>query len=205
MPPKFIYFDLGKVLVDFSVERMCRQMGQVAGVDADRVAEVVFEGKLQEQSETGQITDREFHEAFCERTDTRPDFDALKQAGSDIFDLNPTMLPLIAHLLRTGHRLGVLSNTCQSHWEHCRNRYHVIGDAFEVHALSFRVKAAKPSAEMFLAAAELAGVQPGELFFTDDTPGHVAGAQAAGFDAVRFTSASQIAAELHKRGVAFNY
>ncbi len=205
MPPKFIYFDLGKVLVDFSVERMCRQMGQVAGVDAGRVAEVLFEGKLQEQSETGQISDREFYESFCEQTDTRADFDELKKAGSDIFELNPTMLPIVAHLLRTGHRLGVLSNTCQSHWEHCRDRYYVIGQAFEVHALSYRIKAAKPSPEIFRAAAELAGVVPEEIFFTDDTPGHVEGARAAGFDAVQFTSASQIAVELYNRGFAINY
>lgn len=205
MPPKFIYFDLGKVLVDFSVERMCRQIGEVAGVDAGRVAEVVFDGKLQEQSETGQLSDREFYEAFCQRTDTRPDFDALRRAGSDIFELNPTMLPIVAQLLRTGCRLGVLSNTCQSHWEHCRDRYHVIGEAFEVHALSYRIKAAKPSAEIFQAAAELAGVAPKDIFFTDDTAGHVAAAQAAGFDAVQFTSAPQIATELYKRKVAINY
>ncbi len=57
MPPKFIYFDLGKVLVDFSVERMCRQLGQVAGVDADRVAEVVFEGSYEEASRGATLTD----------------------------------------------------------------------------------------------------------------------------------------------------
>ena len=38
----FLYFDLGKVLLDFSVERMCQQIGDVAGVAAARVKEVVF-------------------------------------------------------------------------------------------------------------------------------------------------------------------
>ncbi len=38
MQPKFLYFDLGMVLVNFSVERMLQQIGAVAGISADRVA-----------------------------------------------------------------------------------------------------------------------------------------------------------------------
>ena len=44
-----------------------------------------------------------------------------------------------------------------------------------------------------------------EIFFTDDLPGHVAGAQAVGFDAVQFTSASQLVADLRARGVRMDY
>ena len=37
MPPKILYFDLGKVLVEFSHERMCKQMAEVAGTTPEAV------------------------------------------------------------------------------------------------------------------------------------------------------------------------
>jgi len=205
MPPKFLYFDLGIVLVDFSVERMFRQLSEASGVDRDRVEEVVFGDGLQEKYELGQISGREFYDAFCRRTGTRPDYDTLQQAGSDIFELNLSMLPVVTQLRQAGYRMGILSNTCESHWEHCCRRYRVIDEGFQVHALSCRIHAAKPDARVFHAAAELADHAPGEIFFVDDMAGHVAGAREVGFDAVQYTSTSALVSELWSRGLRFNY
>jgi len=205
MAPKFIYFDLGKVLVDFDVERMYRQVGEVAGIGPARVREVLLDEGLQVDYELGRISGEEFHATFCERTGTRPDYHALERAASDIFELNVGILPVVAHLAEAGYRLGLLSNTCRSHWEHCRRRFCILAECFAVCALSYEVRAAKPSAAIFRAAAELAGAPPEEIFFTDDTAGHVAGARAVGFDAVQYTSPRQLAAGLRSRGLRFNY
>lgn len=205
MPPEFLYFDLGKVLLDFDHRDMFRQMGEVAGIDADRVREVLFEGELQVEYELGRLSTEEFYEAFCEKTGTRPDRDALALAANDIFELNLSMLPVVAQLQHAGYRLGILSNTCWSHWEHCKRRFRIVADGFEVHALSCEIHAAKPDAAMYRAAAELAGVACEEMFFTDDNPDNVAGACAAGVDALQYTSTPELAAELRKRGIRFNY
>ena len=71
--------------------------------------------------------------------------------------------------------------------------------------MSCQVRAAKPDAAIFQAAAELAGVPPEEIFFTDDLAEHVAGAREAGFDAVQYTSTPRLVAELRDRGLRFNY
>ena len=202
--PEFLYFDLGVVLVEFSVERMLRQLGDVSGVAPQRVEEVVFGDRLQEKCERGQISDREFYDAFCRRTGKRPDFEDLRRAGSDIFELNLSMLPVVTQLRQAGYRMGILSNTCESHWEHCRRRYRIIDEEFQVHALSYRIGAAKPEADIFHAAAELAGVEPGGIFFVDDLSGHVDGARAAGFDAVQYTSTPQLVTDLWARDLRFN-
>ena len=204
-PPSFIYFDLGKVLVDFDVDQMCRQLGEVAGVSAARVWEVLYDQGLQKQYELGKVSGREFYESFCRQTGTRPDYDALERAGSDIFELNANAVPLVAQLGQAGYRLGVLSNTCRSHWEHCTRRYRIVAEAFEVHTLSFEVHASKPEAAIFEAAAEAASTPPEEIFFVDDIPENVAGASAAGFDAVQYTTAPQLAADLRRRAVRFNF
>ena len=205
MQPTFLYFDLGKVLVDFEVDQMFRQLGEVAGIAPDRVRQVVLGGLLQQQYETGQISGPEFYDAFCRQTGTRPDYDALRRAGSEIFELKTSMVPVVAQLCQAGYRLGVLSNTCESHWEFCTRRYRILTELFAVHALSYEIGVAKPAAAIFHAAAELAGVRPEEIFYTDDSPQHVAGARAVGFDAVQYTSTPQLAADLRCRGVQFNY
>ena len=205
MLPKFLYFDLGKVLLDFSVERMCRQMGEAGGVDPDRVREVLFAGGLQLQYETGRLSSREFYEDFCRRTGSRADGDALARACDDIFWPIPSMLPVVAQLAAAGHRLGILSNTCEGHWRHCYSRYTILREYFSVYALSYEIGACKPDAAIFRRAAELAGVSPEEIFYTDDLAGHIAGAKAAGFDAVVYTSTAELVGEMHRRGLKFNY
>lgn len=87
------------------------------------------------------------------------------------------MLPVVVQLYQAGHRLGVLSNTCEGHWNHCLRRYTMLRELFSVYALSFEIGAVKPDAAIFRKAAELAGCQPDEIFYADDIPGHVAGAK----------------------------
>jgi HAD superfamily hydrolase (TIGR01509 family) len=203
MQPKFFYFDLGNVLVTFDVGVMCRQMGAVSGLDPAVVHGAIFDARLLEQLERGAIGDEEFFEAFCRKTGVRPDYAATARAASDIFQLRAEIVPLVSGLHRAGHRLGILSNTSQMHWDHCRRRYDLLS-LFEVPALSYRLKVAKPDEAIYRAATELAGVAPHEVFFTDDQVRHVDGARAFGWDAVLFTSAAQLAAELAQRGVRWN-
>jgi len=204
-PPKFIYFDLGMVLVTFSIERMCRQIGLAAGLDEGLVYEVVFASDLQSSYERGLLTTRDFYETFCRRSGGSADYDALCTAASDIFEINAAMLPIVGGLQQTGWRLGILSNTCECHWKHCLGRYRVLQESFKVYALSYELRAAKPEPAIFAKAAQLAGVAPEEIFYTDDVPGHVAAARSAGFDAVTFSGPVELVGELRRRGVVLNY
>jgi glucose-1-phosphatase len=205
MQPKFLYFDLGKVLVDFSVDQMLRQIAAVAGITPEVARAAIFADGLLRQYETGLLASREFYEAFCQSTGTRPDYDALAAAVAEIFTLNTPMLPIVAQLRQAGHAMGILSNTCDFHWRYCLDQYRIVAEGFSVYALSYRIGVMKPDAAIFLAAAELAGVDPDEIFFVDDLAEHVAGAWAVGFDAVQFTTPEALSAELRGRGICFNY
>lgn len=196
---KFVYFDLGNVLVHFTVERMLRQVGAAAGVDAECIREVVYRGGLQTELECGRITSREFYDRFCLETGTRADYETLELAASDIFDLNVSILPILTGLSQAGGPMGILSNTCAMHWEHCRRRFSILQSLFGTFALSYLIGTMKPDAAIFQAAAELAGCRPAEILYFDDMPQHVEGARTAGFDAVQFTSAPQLRAELRRR------
>jgi HAD superfamily hydrolase (TIGR01509 family) len=204
MSIKFLYFDLGKVLVNFDIRRMIQQMADVAEIGEDDVARVLFDDGLQAEFELGHLTDEQFHQEFCRRTNTQTDFQTLIFAAADFFQLNTAILPIVASLNSTGHRLGILSNTCGLHWRHCLDRYSVIGESFPVHVLSCEVGAAKPNLQIYRAAAQRAGVNPAEIFFVDDLEDNVNGALAAGFDAVQYSSMKQLADDLRKRGIPLN-
>lgn len=206
MPPKFLYFDLGNVLLFFDHRQMCRQLADVAGVDWEQVWHVLFDTGLELRYESGELDEGEFYEAFCEALDKRPDFDALEHAGAAIFEVNVPLTAVVAQLRAARYRLGLLSNTSPSHYKYFADgRYGLIPSTFDVLALSYEIGALKPDPKIYLAAAELAGVRPEEIFFVDDVAGHVEGARAVGFDAVQYTTTPALVAELRARGLQFNY
>lgn len=203
---RFIYFDLGNVILHFDHQRAARQIAALSGVDVTQVHELVFSGDLQLRYETGKISSPEFYQEFCNRTGCRVNYEELLRASSDMFEVNTAVLPIVAHLRAAGYRLGVLSNTCAAHWDFVSDgRYAIVQEMFDHYVLSFRVGHMKPDREIYRAAAETVNLEPQQILFTDDLQANVDGARDAGIDAVLFTGATALAEALRERGFGFNY
>lgn len=199
--PRFVYLDLGNVILSFDRDRAHRQMATVAGVAPAAVEAAVADG-LQERLESGAIDWTAYHAEFCRRTGTVPDPRALAAAASDMFELNAAMVPVIAALQRAGCPLGILSNTCDPHWRHLLScRYAVMPGPFTQVVLSHEVGAMKPDPAIYRTATERAGVSADTIFFTDDIEANVAAARALGWDSERFVSATVLADALMRRGI----
>ena len=56
MATKFIYFDLGNVLLNFSRERMSQQIAELFAVDAKAVHDIVFQEDTLCRFERGEIS-----------------------------------------------------------------------------------------------------------------------------------------------------
>jgi putative hydrolase of the HAD superfamily len=206
MPPSFLYFDLGNVLLSFSHERMCRQMAEAGGVSPEVVREALFaesgSRSVQWRFERGDLNALAVYEYFCERVGARPEMAQLFAAGCDIFDEIPASIALVERLAGAGHRLGIMSNTNTIDWSFVTNRFGFLNRLFEHFVLSFQVRAMKPERAIYEHAVQLAGAPPREVFFADDRQENVAGALAAGLDAVLFTTPQELARELSSRGVS---
>lgn len=200
-PIKFIYFDLGNVLLKFDHRRAARQIADVAGITTEEAWDAVFGDGLELQYERGELTTRQFYDRFCERTNTRADHDALLHASADIFEPDEATLSLVQRLRREGQRVGILSNTNDAHWRFIRAEYSFAGEWFETHALSFELGLLKPEPQIYAKAARLAGVAPSEVFFTDDRAENVEGARQAGFHAELFSSAEELMRPLRDAGL----
>jgi len=209
---------LGMVLLEFSHERMCRQMAEVAATSVDVVREAIFGDEdcraALIQYETGRISTDEFFDHFCRATRTSPDRKRLTAAVCDIFAPIEPMWELARSLVAAATRnsgcprLAILSNTNSLQWGYITDgRFPILAMgrpkcAFDWAILSFEVGAMKPDRAIFDTAIERAGVAAHEVFFCDDRPENVGGARAVGIDAVQFVNADQLIADLSKRGVA---
>lgn len=202
MTPRFVYLDMGNVIVNFDRERAIRNMTAVCGASPDRVREAIAADALGVPLERGDIDWAAFHGEFSRLTGTTSDPVDLAEAYSDMFELSVGMLPVIAGLERAGCRRGILSNTCGVHWEHLVSKgYGVLPDSFEILALSHEIGAIKPDRAIFDRAQALSGVEPGDIFFCDDLPEHVEAARLAGWDSELFTGPASLARSLEARGI----
>ena len=71
-----------------------------------------------------------------------------------------------------------------------------IDDAFDRMIISAEIGLAKPDLAIFQWVISQLGIEPSQAVFVDDFPHNVAGARAAGWQAIHFQSADQVLDEL---------
>ena len=200
--PAFIYLDLGRVVVDFDHALAWQKVAAITGLAEADVEQFFTADDRPRRIETGLLAWDTLHAEFVRATAVEVDVDALARAAGDIFTLRAEMLPVIAAIERAGVPLGILSNTCDIHWQHLlRCRYGILPGGIGPLVLSYEVGAMKPHPSIYEAAVVKAGVPADRIFFCDDIPAHVEAARAAGWDAEVFTGARQLVEQLASRGV----
>ncbi len=202
--PTLIVFDLGNVLFHFDHARICTQLSELTGVPVGDIGGFIETQDLIHRMELGNVQLREVYTEFCQSFSVSPEIDSVELAASDIFQLNFWMVPLMGKLALANHRLAILSNTCQPHWDFLVERYCFLSKLFSLIALSYELHLMKPDPKIYHSVAELAGVDPEEIFFTDDREENVEAARMAGWQAVVFQNEQQVAEELRSRDVNFN-
>jgi len=198
---EFVYFDLGNVLLHFDHQRAARQMAEVAGITAQQAWEAVFADDRHLVYERGGESTLDFFEAFCERTSSRSDLDALIRAASDIFEPNESMISCVQAVRANGFRTGILSNTNDAHWSFVLENYSFVRELFDIHALSFEIRELKPARRIYDEAARLAGVPIDAIFFVDDREENIDGARQAGYQACIYDTTEKVSSTMRGTGL----
>ncbi|MFO0913471.1 MAG: HAD family phosphatase [Pirellulales bacterium] len=202
MSLKFVYFDLGNVLFHFDHRRAAANLAAAGGVTPQAAWDALFASGMQWRYEQGELTTGDVCRLLNEALATSLDESTVAAAISDIFWLNDSIVPVVARLQAAGWPLGILSNTCHAHWEWINaDRYPLIQQHFDHFVLSYEVGSMKPDQSIYAHAQRVAGCQADEIFFMDDVAANVAGALAAGWDAVLYESTPQLVEELARRGL----
>ncbi len=203
--PKVIVFDLGKVILEFSHDQMCQQVADLFAGDVAEVKKFLFATELHLAYERGQMTTQQVLDKINVRFGCDLLLQDVTQALGDIFRLNAAIVPLISGLKSAGWRTGILSNTCDAHWQCAIKKFGILSAFFDFYVLSFEVDEVKPFAGIYQSAAKAAGCLPSEIFFVDDLMENVEGAREAGIDAVLYTDVPNLVADLRRRKVRFAY
>lgn len=193
-------FDMGNVLVHFSHDRMCQQIGALCGKSGDDLRRLLLDSGVQWEFERGLMSADDFHKRVQELVGTMIDFEELMEAASDIFELNRPMIDILKALKERPTRLVLFSNTSVWHYEFIRKRFDIL-DWFDDYVLSYEVGAIKPEPDMFRAALRTIRCAPQECFYTDDIPKYVESGRKYGFDADVFTDSDRLARQLAARGI----
>ena len=193
-------FDLGNVLIQWDPRRVFRDL-LPREADLDHFLEQVCDPDWNRTIDAG----RPFAEAVRERQLEMPAFAGLIELwwtrwhdmlGGEV----PGTVALLGELKALGIPLYALSNWSAETFPIARREYPFL-EWFDHMVVSGLVGLAKPDPAIFRLAIERCGLTPPLTVFIDDSQANVDAALALGFDALLFTGAERLRADLVRRGL----
>ena len=197
MKNKTLIFDLGGVLLDIFIERSFGAL-MALGMDAAILSEkrCLMDDMIQ-RYDRGDVSTTEFYSYIAQNlpqsVQALPQEELLERIH-DIWNMmlgsfSREKIEYIRTLCEKGHRVVMLSNTNEGHWETIERifRYTVgvpLSEFFDELYLSFRMNLRKPEPEIFEALLRSEGVEAADCIFFDDSQENCDAARALGIEAV---------------------
>jgi putative hydrolase of the HAD superfamily len=163
---KAVLFDLGKVILHFNFDPAFKRLSKATGLSTKEIEDYFVSSGLEVLYDGGKISSREFYLQVKKALGFKIRFEAFKKIWNEIFTLNQPIVRLIEKLSKT-HRLVMLSNTNQMHFEYIHRRYPIL-KKFDRLILSYKEKCRKPDERIYRAAAKACQARPAEIFYIDD-------------------------------------
>jgi glucose-1-phosphatase len=193
-----LFFDLGNVLIFFDHQKMCRQIAHVSGLELELVEKMMH--TFGDPYERGHVTSQEIYDEVCRLAQKNLPFETVMHAVADIFEPNEPVISIATELKEKGHRLFLLSNTCEAHFNFAFSQFPFLKH-FDGYVLSYQVGARKPEKTIYEKALEIAGCRNEECFYTDDILPYVESARSMQIDAEQYTDPQALTQHLHARGI----
>lgn len=200
---KAVVFDVGNVLYDWNPRFLYERLIP-PGPALDAFLREVATKEWHFQHDAG----RPFAETSAELSAAYPDHAELIAAWGPRFteqlgDMLPGMRDLVLELDAAGVPLYAITNFSGEFWPPFREREADLFDRFRGIIVSGDELLTKPDPAIYHLALDRFGLRAEECVFVDDRADNVAGAQSVGMEAVLFTDAAALRADLAKLGVPF--
>jgi len=195
---KAIGFDIGGVMLPYSIPQQKQYIADSLGVSLDEVMRVYR--KYLPLLETSAMDTEEFWADLIADTGSKADPKESIHIWTDHYirenPIIPKMIGLVDKLREKGYRTGILSNIDAAHG--VINLHRHIFEHFDEVLLSYQVGVRKPDSAAFRLLARRLNVDLEELIFIDDLPLNVAAAQDIGINTILFESYEQLVIDLNK-------
>jgi glucose-1-phosphatase len=196
-----VYFDLGKVIVDFDHSRAAQELIKVTPLSLKEAMAVLSDCELVSEYETGRLSSQEHYRKVCRRLQMEVSVEKFRELWGSMFLPEPLLSESFLLALKKRYRLMLLSNTNEIHFDFLIEHYPILR-MIEERLLSYQAGCMKPEARIFELAIKKAGVAPESIFFTDDRLENIEAAQRAGIQALLFQSETQLKRDMLSRGMA---
>ncbi len=187
---KHIIFDLGGVLINLNYQATEQAFANIGLPNFNEIYTQLKQDTLFDDLETGKIDQEQFLKAMRAAAGVPLTNEQVLTAWNAMLLDFPLRRLQILQQLRLHYDLFLLSNTNEIHEEAFNKILYQahgipnIGVFFDKVYLSHRVGMRKPNADIFLRVLEDNGLRPEQTLFIDDTPQHIAGAQALGIQTI---------------------
>ncbi|MEX2206734.1 MAG: HAD family phosphatase [Myxococcota bacterium] len=195
-----VLLDLGDVVARWDPSPRLAEYARRSGLTVDEVRRRLAQDDFWVDTDRGVYSGDEMYAQICARLGVAFTRDELLALQALAFRPQPEVLR-IAEQLAARLRVGILTNNAPLLREAVSRHFPELERIFAPILYSFEFGHAKPARELFDAVARALALVPRQIFFADDQASHVAGARAAGWDAVRFESAAQLRVALVERGL----
>jgi putative hydrolase of the HAD superfamily len=197
---KAIIFDYGRVVGHFDHQRTAEKLAPHSPLSVAEIREYLYPDELEDRFEKGAVTPDAFIKELREQLRLNCSDESIRAAIADIFWHNDDVCALIPRLVPR-YRLILGSNTNAIHAEHFRKLSRDVLQHFHGLILSHEVEVRKPDREFFAYCVRLAEQPAAACLFIDDLPPNIAGASAAGLQALLYRGQPTLPDELAALGV----
>lgn len=199
--PRAVVFDVGNVLYDWNPRFLYERLTP-PGPALDAFLRDVATKEWHFQHDAG----RPFAETSAELSAEYPEHADLIAAWGPRFveqlgDMLPGMCDLVLELDSAGVPLYAITNFSGEFWPPFRAREGDVFDRFRGIVVSGDELLTKPDPAIYRLALDRFGLRAAHTLFVDDRADNVAGAQSVGMEAVLFSDAAALRADLVRYGV----
>jgi len=200
-PPDVLVMDLGGVTCRWLPDRRLTALSELCGLPAETIDLLVFESGFDDAGERGRFTLDEFTAellGLLGLASTIELRDAARAAWATAFEPDARVLKLIrdarcpsALFTNNGPLLeaGLVEDLTE------------VGSTFDQLLFSWRLGTTKPDPAAFARATERLDVDPARIYFVDDSTDNARAAEAAGWQAHRYTNSLDLHAALTDVGL----
>lgn len=162
-----IFFDLGKVLIDFDFDIALYRVRQKSSLTEEEIQEQI--GVLQDaidHYETGKISTPDFFNQLKENFKFEGEVEELKTIWQEIFTPFDDHIQM-ARMLAQYYPTALISNTSEAHIDYCTRRFDFMS-IFKKRFYSYEIGVMKPDPEIYLHALKEMNADKFTTLFIDD-------------------------------------
>ncbi len=183
---KHYLFDIGGVLINFSIEKLVNNLVSKTGVEKGKI-EKIFSYNCLYQVETGKISPEEYLDTYIKPILNRFTYEDLIACWMNNYSLKENGLNLMLTLKKLGRKVYILSNLAEHNTIAINRKFPELLNYTEKNFFSYELGYHKPEAEIYQTVINTVNAKPEDIYFFDDTIQNIEGAIKTGINGYVFS------------------